>query len=140
MLHKLSNKMFYHECPDRKHQAVLTGSQAHGQHHTPPEPVDSREQAYVSNKYQSRQQEIRQTHSTSSLPPTAFSYFSFKDEIDDAQKLMDNPKKFLAFLSVFLRRKPQLRCYYPILAEGHSDQDPFLRCKTTLQCSFSMIE
>lgn len=26
---------------------------------------------------------------------------------------------------IFLKRKPQLRCYFPIQAEDHSDQDPF---------------
>ena len=42
-----------------------------------------------------------------------------------------SPKNILNYHPIYvilLRRKPQLRCYYPILAGDHSDRDPFL-CK-----------
>ena len=59
--------------------------------------------------------------------PRALSFFSQKK-----WTVRLDPNKFLYISSfhpiyvILLRRKPQLRCYYPILAEDHSDQNPLL--------------
>lgn len=69
--------------------------------------------------------EVRQVESLSSLPPqVAFFHNS----------LRMGPNSFLWIMIIptshrwiyLLRRKPQLRCYYPSLDAVHSDQDPFL--------------
>jgi hypothetical protein len=65
--------------------------------------------------------------------PTAFPHFSLGMRCPKKKWTITCALIISCFIIPYrwlLRRKPQLRCYYPILAEHHSDQDPFLASNT----------